>query len=791
MKKRITVFLFCVVMLITCTAVVLAESSAGLEEDEIALEEETDCEVEMIDNSDEDITEISESDLDKTEDREVTELTDDADEKEELDVDFQADTEEEETFAEEEAVFYASRASSKIPVDWVGANYKMDTDYAFTYAFRKGVTTLSSISRYNSSLNNKIHNWFGDSVGYTAEYCKTFYACAIDADKYTDPITVIYSNVGEYKGQIVDLRVTVAQWGAVNTKHVGEDGTAITPCVLFYKDRIAFNTISVGTVRFKFEFLKHNTQEQIYPKGHVTAADLDGGQGLRIYDGWGVDHIYLRKGYSYLSVTTAETANGSVYREITSSEGSASLSNNDVQGWCQIDFNGSFMLNWLAQDSWKNSTSAQNAFYISTGQSVGSYEPNPAPEKRVGDEGAEYTSMTKHDGRASDQPYEISAGKNFDYIIAQRVLPGTYSSFVVRDELDSCLTYRGASVMTSLGNDVTSRFHIQVSGNVVTISAMSDFLKSDEAYNDVTYYFRIQVTAKTNAVIGAHEHYNKSDTVYMISNSASRTIISDKMQDTQETNESWVQGEITGQYSIRKIDSEDSSKLLSGAEFELFEWNSSSGQYLSMNRLLEYKEETGRYDTGILQRSISNEGRFRIVETKAPEGYEGNWAVNLDITKDGSSEKILDAENQRKISVNGEISVVKKIKQQDIVWAHGNPIFRFRITGTDMQGISHVYEDYVEFTEDNYTLEGDYAVLSCIFKGIPEGTYTISEMQTLRYCFESISADTSNVLITGQTGLATIDRNNLSAGVTFVNEKTRYDHYSHTDVIKNIIPIES
>ncbi len=34
----------------------------------------------------------------------------------------------------------ATYAGSGIPVDWVGPNYKMRPEYAFTYAFRKGVT---------------------------------------------------------------------------------------------------------------------------------------------------------------------------------------------------------------------------------------------------------------------------------------------------------------------------------------------------------------------------------------------------------------------------------------------------------------------------------------------------------------------------------------------------------------------------------------------------------------------------------------------------------------------------
>lgn len=661
-----------------------AENDESVEENPIDTDKEKDVDI------DEDISELPTENggEDEWEDPEIS-FEDDADgdttesgEMELEEIDDELNTED--LFQADEKQI-ATYAGSSIPVDKVNADYKMRPEYAFTYAFRKGVTQLSSISRYNSGLNAKLHNWFGDGLGYTEAYCQTFYACAIDADSNTDPITAIYSNVGEYQGEIVDLRVTVPKWGAVNKDHVGKDGKKITPCVMFYKNRIAFNTVSVGIVRFKFEFLKHNTDQLIYPKGHVTAVDLDGGQGIRTYDYWGVDHIYLRNGYNYLSVTEGTTSNGNGYREIKSAEGSASLKNSDVQGWCQLDFNGSFTINWLAQDSWKNSKGVQNAFYLSTGQTIGTYEPNPGPEKRVGEENASFDSMNRHEFTETDPPYEITEGQKFDYVIKQRLLPGNYSSFELKDSLDKCLKFCDASVVTELGNDVTQFFKIENESNIIVFTADTSFLQTDEAYNDVTYYFRIQVQAGSNQEIEAHDHHQKSKEFYSIVNTASRTITSDRMQDTQTTNQSWVKG----------------------------------------NSLLS----------------------------------------------------------------DGEIIVTKRIKEADITWAHGNPVFRFQVTGKDQKGISHVYENYVEFEPGNYKVTEEDAVLSCSFKGIQPGRYTISELPTLRYKFESVQANTENVSISGKTGIANIDSQNKTAAVTFRNKKTRFDRYSHIDVIRNIIPI--
>lgn len=667
----------------------------GFRDDETGLGDNDAGEI-IVDESEEDESDGTDIDQKKSEEMEIS----DAESESEEDGDIEFDTDEtfsdgdgetEENMDEAEAAdpeAMVARAASSVPVQWVDAGYKMREEYAFTYAFRKNTTKLASISRHNGTLNTKLHNWFGDARGFTESYCTTFYGCAIDDTDYTDPITVIYSNVGEYQGKIVDLKVTALQWGTVNKNHIGKDGKKIIPCILFYKNRIAFNTISVGTVRLRFEFLNHDTQEKIYPKGHVTVADLDDGQGIRIYDQWNVNRIYLRKGYDYLKKTSATIANGSIYNQITSQAG-ISTEINDEKAWCQLDFDGSFTLNWNAQDEWKTITAPQNAFFISTGKSLGTYEPNPGPEKRVGDDGMAYERMSRHEYTQTDPPYEITEGKNFDYMISQRLLPGSYSSFTVQDTLDSCLQFRSASVTTASGKDVTDQFSIQNSQNTVTFTANTAFLKTDEAYNDVTYYFRIKVTAGNTDTIEAHGHYRKNENIYAIENKASRTIISDKMQDTQQTNSSWVKGGIP-------------------------------------------KEPT-----------------------------------------------------------DGQITVTKRIREQDIIWAHGNPVFRFSVRGTDTNNLTHVYEDYVEFRKGEYLTDGEYAILSCTFSNLPMGNYTVSEKKTLRYVFESITAQTANVSLNDRTGNVILNRNDKEAAVTFTNKKTRYDRYSHTDVVRNQIQVQN
>lgn len=714
-----------------------------------------------------------------------------------LDVEFikniQDETEEETVFTDGEENFPQVNAAARmIAVKAVDEDYKMNPEYAFTYAFRKGVTKLVSVQGASADLPAKLDGqfgWSGDSA-YGTSYKDTISACSIQSASQKGKISARYTNVGEYRGKIVDLKITATEWGTVSNDHIGVDGTEITPCILFYNNRIAFSTISVGIVRFKFEFLDNETGSQIYPKGHITMMDLDGGQGFRIYDGWGVDGMYIRKGFDHLSTTTGASASGMAYTEVRAPEG-VSTNNDDIKGWCHIDFDKSFTVNWLSGAAALKGTGPYMAFFMSGAQSVGTYEPNAAPEKKVGDTDADYDKMTKHESESDaseDAPYDVPDHREFDYMISQRVLPGDYKSFEVTDTLDSCLQYQNASVVTALGNDVTSRFDISESRNTVKFAAKSSFLNTDESCNDVTYYFRIHVKVREKRAVVEHGHYGDG-IYYYIPNKAGRKLETTQKTDTRETNISWIRGKIESDCSIRKTDTEDHEKILSDAAFEVYEWNAQKQNYIPTGQELPYIEDLKLYKTvQKLQYHSLNEGKFRLIETKAPEGYHGGWKMDIDILEETFQNPVLEVENTLIRAPYGEITVTKKIREEDIIWAHGNPVFRFVISGVDQKGLAHTYENYVEFQKENYKVQGEYAVLSCAFQNVPFGKYTISEKETLRYKLQEMTADTPNVTVTDQKGVAVLDKTNKTAAITLVNVKTRYDGYSHTDVVRNSIP---
>ena len=153
-----------------------------------------------------------------------------------------------------------------------------------------------------------------------------------------------------------------------------------------------------------------------------------------------------------------------------------------------------------------------------------------------------------------------------------------------------------------------------------------------------------------------------------------------------------------------------------------------------------------------------------------------------------------------------DLTVVKKIKTDEITWAHGNPTFIFTVEGTDLFGVQHKYQKFVTFTEDYVEKNTDgqgYVEASVTFTNIPMGSdYKVSELKVLRYGLVAVTG-TDNVTIQQiaepEYGLdpseifsvtANLKEKATGTTVTFENKKYRWDDYSHNNIVENVIPVE-
>lgn len=260
-----------------------------------------------------------------------------------------------------------------------------------------------------------------------------------------------------------------------------------------------------------------------------------------------------------------------------------------------------------------------------------------------------------------------------------------------------------------------------------------------------------------------------------------------------------------GRAEIVKKDSL-TGELLEGASFVALQWNEASQAYedtLGENREVSYLEEERKYRTAELPITEENLGKFRLLETENPPGYTGSWEEEVQLSKENPLVSCEAANDPERLPV-GSIRVIKKIPEDGIVWAHGNPVFSFVAEGTDQRGNYRKYENFVRFSQGGCEKDGQgYAVCDVTFQNVPLGTYEVYEKPVLRYYLKAVQAGTPNVTVTEVSppafgklpretawASAALTVGEKEASVTFVNENGRFDGYSHTDVVKNSIPYE-
>lgn len=126
------------------------------------------------------------------------------------------------------------------------------------------------------------------------------------------------------------------------------------------------------------------------------------------------------------------------------------------------------------------------------------------------------------------------------------------------------------------------------------------------------------------------------------------SVPADGSTDVTIHNEEW-----SIQVNIAKIDSETHQPIAADAEFAVFEWDTVEQLYIPFGGYNQYtviRNEDGSYSvangssyaTGspanrTLYYTQRNEGKFIIAETRAPEGYYGDWS---DITRPGTAGQV-------------------------------------------------------------------------------------------------------------------------------------------------------
>lgn len=195
------------------------------------------------------------------------------------------------------------------------------------------------------------------------------------------------------------------------------------------------------------------------------------------------------------------------------------------------------------------------------------------------------------------------------------------------------------------------------------------------------------------------------------------------------------------------------------------------------------------------------EGSYYLVETKAPEGYA--LAEPILVSIKGSL-------TNRAVLYNvpfADLTVVKKIKANEINFANGEPTFLFFVTGADSSGKVHTYSTALTFTKEyveSHTEADGYVSLSYTWDAIAVSrSYEVYEAGVCRYYLSGVSSLNPNVTIRkdakGGYGVlprdaftvkADLQAKSSGTSITFVNRKQTWGDYSHNGIVKNQIRVK-
>lgn len=429
--------------------------------------------------------------------------------------------------------FPAMVQAAETKIVYATADTVLDTTYRYTFK-TKSSTSKSSIwgAKNSSSLMNKIdpNNVVSDNRYY------------VDLTTATaGSFGMLYKDVGDYKGQALDLKLTIQQWGSAKGWIDKTNNTKGNPTAILYRNKIDVGILGVNWVRTKFTFVKSGTNTKVDIKGHLTLSDVDGLQKVRFPKSpdCGISQAFILKGSNHLKVNDNVIEAADV-----------ETNDDDYKAWITafFDRNDIFMDFYRGDRGeedgrypcWRDDTERITPPHFGfDARALGKF-PYDAPVKRVGKKGVAYGAALDDTKAEKGTPYKIPGtnGKSeFNYIIAQKLSPNKLSKFEMKDVLENPLTYVSMKVTNDSGTDVTKQFNVTTSGQTVKAAAKAEYLSQPDFTANVTYYFRI--TVKRNTKVSMEQNGDW----FVVPNKAQTTITyaeGSKETDTKETKAVWA-----------------------------------------------------------------------------------------------------------------------------------------------------------------------------------------------------------------------------------------------------------
>ena len=447
-----------------------------------------------------------------------------------------------------------------------------------------------------------------------------------------------YKNVGNYKGRSVDLTATLE-----NYEFYSNDGILSQMILWGKKDEIGFCVAGEAWIDIRYEFWDSETGEPLSLKAYMTFDDVDWGQAIGIMDNPG--QLYTPSVSNLRCITTDsntlvflsdaawyDDASSSAHASITEDsfmtmfEGSSQLQ----RFYCCYYFREGYESRKNFLSDYEDEAALQIFcdsldYFGYSGEPLAPTEP-AAPTKQVADS----------DENGSENTLS-GISEAFSYTIYHNVPnenpENYYHSYVLTDTLPDCLELISASVYDESDLEVTADFDIDSTSQTITFSVRNP-ARADFYYNTYRYVLHVKI----------RDHADLAD--YLITNSDGMPRFAFKNRGTvtierdgitqKQTNETitYLQRLLSGgSIQIHKIDAVSGAPL-STAVFTLYEWNQPENCYME-RETLTYDSGKALFCSSSLDKTVDNLGKYKVIETRLPEKYKGQWEQELELTRDG------------------------------------------------------------------------------------------------------------------------------------------------------------